>query len=178
MPVAVVPFAADHLEPAAALLAARHRADQARVGGLPATFADPTVALPALEALLQTPSADAWVALDGTRLLGFLVGTRHLAADTTLMAVFADTRSVEIPFLGYGAVPDQAEAVYRALYAAAATQWVAAGFFLHSIRTTADGVGIMPWFALGFGQRVGYGVRPLDDVSRTTAPAGLPAPFV
>ena len=55
MPMTVVPFTADHLEPAASLLAARHQADQGRLCGLPANFGDPTVALSALEALLHTP---------------------------------------------------------------------------------------------------------------------------
>jgi GNAT superfamily N-acetyltransferase len=177
MPITVVPFAADHLGPAAALLAARHRADQGRVSGLPLAFADPAVTLPAIEALLGTPSADGWAALAGGRLVGFLVGKRQLFGDTNLLAAFFDTRAVMIPFAGYAAEPETAEMVYRALYGAAAAKWVEAGFFSHSIRTTSDPAGVGPWFSFGFGQRLVNGIRCLDTISERADSAGLPSPF-
>jgi GNAT superfamily N-acetyltransferase len=177
MTLSVVPFAADHLHQAAALLAARHRADQDRVSGLPLAFGDPAVALPAIEALLGTPGADGWAALASGRLAGFLVGKRQLFADTNLLAAFFDTRAVMIPFAGYAAEPEMAEAVYRALYAAAAAEWVEAGFFSHSIRTTCDPVGVGPWFSFGFGQRLAGGIRRLDEDADTTTSLALPSPF-
>jgi GNAT superfamily N-acetyltransferase len=177
MPIAVVPFAPEHLEPAAALLAARHRADQGRVSGLPSAFSDPAVALAALEALLGTPATDGWVAHADGRLAGFLIGKRQLFADSNLLAAFFDARAVMIPFAGYAADPEKADAVYRALYAPAAAQWVEAGFFSHSIRTTSDAAGVAPWFCFGFGQRLASGIRLLDDVPGATATPSLPAPF-
>jgi GNAT superfamily N-acetyltransferase len=177
MPVTVVPFAAEHLEPAAILLAARHRADQYRVRGLPPAFADSAVAMPALEALLVAPSTDGWATLTDGRLTGFLVGKRHLFADTTLMASFFDARAVIVPFIGYAAETEMAESLYRALYAAAAARWVEAGFVSHSIRTTADPAGVEPWFSLGFGQRLAGGYRRLDDDPRASAAPPLPPAF-
>jgi GNAT superfamily N-acetyltransferase len=174
MPVAVVPFAAEHLAPAAALLAVRHRADQGRACGLPPSFADPAVALPALEALLEAPSVDGWVAWTEGRLVGLLIGKRQLFSDTNLLTAFFDTRAVMIPFAGYAADPEIAETVYRALYAAAATRWVETGFFSHSIRTTADPIGVEPWFSFGFGRRLVHGVRRLDR-EEATAPSDLPS---
>jgi GNAT superfamily N-acetyltransferase len=178
MPVAVVPLNAELLPSAAALLAARHRADQRRVSGLPPAFDDPAVALPALEALLGDPSADGWAALSGERLVGFLVGKRQLFADTNLLAAFFDARLVMIPFAGYAADPEIGDEVYRALYTAAAGTWVEAGFFSHSIRTTSDPLGVEPWFTFGFGRRVTTGVRALDDGHGRVELPGLPSPFI
>ena len=135
------------------------------------------MALPALEALIGTPATDGWVAHADGRLVGFLIGKRQLYADTNLLAAFFDTRAVMIPFVGYAADPEMAEAVYRALYAAAAARWVEAGFFSHSIRTTSDPVGVEPWFTFGFGQRLANGIRLLDDVPGTTPSPSLPSPF-
>jgi hypothetical protein len=177
MPITVVPFVPEHLEPAAALLAARHRVDQGRVFGLPPAFGDSAVALPALEALLGTPATDGWVALADGRLAGFLIGKCQLFADTNLLAAFFDARAVMIPFVGYAADPEMADAVYRALYAVAAARWVEAGFFSHSIGTTSDPEGAAPWFSFGFGQRLASGIRVLDDAPRATASPSLPAPF-
>ena len=179
MPIAVVPFAAEHLSPAAALLAARHRADQRRVCGLPLTFGDPAVAFPALEAVLETPATDGWVALADGRLAGFLVGTRQLYADTDLLAAFYDTRAVMIPFAGYAADPKMTDpdAIYHALYAEAAARWVEAGFFSHSIRTASDPAGVQPWFSFGFGQRLASGFRLLDGALSSLGPPRLPTPY-
>jgi GNAT superfamily N-acetyltransferase len=177
MPVAVVPFTPEHLHPAAGLLAARHRADQQRVTGLPPAFGEPSVALSALETLLGTPGADGWAALTDGRLVGFLIGKRQLFADTNLLAAFFDARLVMIPFAGYAVDREMADAVYRALYTAAAGTWVEAGFFSHSIRTTSVPAGVEPWFTFGFGRRVTTGVRALDDGLGMAEPPGLPPPF-
>ena len=73
----VVPFAADHLEAAAALLAARHRADRARAPELPARFAAASEARAVLRSLLGEGNSGVAALRDG-RLEGYLLGAPDL----------------------------------------------------------------------------------------------------
>jgi GNAT superfamily N-acetyltransferase len=168
MPFDIVPFLEDHHAPVAALLAARHRADQQRVAGLPQAYGDESVALQAIQRLCTIPDADGWTALDGGEVAGYLIGKRLVFDDKSIEALFLDTKAVTIPFTGYAARAEDPEPVYRALYAAAAERWVGAGFLSHSIRTTYDPAGYEPWFSLGFGRRFGHGIRPLDGIGEQT----------
>lgn len=175
MPFEIVPFLEAHHAPAAALLAARHRADQQRVRGLPPAYGESRVAREAIARLCAIPDADGWAALDGDKVAGYLIGKRLVFGESSIEALFLDTKAVTIPFTGYAARTGDPEPVHRALYAAAAERWVGAGFLSHSIRTTYDPSGCEPWFSLGFGRRFGHGIRPLDgaaEQSERPLPAG------
>src|SRR3712207_5997007 len=76
VPLEIMPFLEEHHAPAAALLAARYRADQGRVSGLPAAYGDEVVALQAIQRLCAFPDADGWTALDGGEVAGYLIGKR------------------------------------------------------------------------------------------------------
>ncbi len=52
MDVTIRPFSPDHAVPAAALLAARHRHDRARMPSLPSEYEDPAATLTILQDLL------------------------------------------------------------------------------------------------------------------------------
>src|SRR5689334_56641 len=68
-------FTEEHLEAAAELLSARHRAHRVARPALPASPEQPAVARQALEALLRQPRTSGVAALQAGRLVGFALGS-------------------------------------------------------------------------------------------------------
>jgi GNAT superfamily N-acetyltransferase len=157
---AVVPFADEHLDGAAELLAARHRVRRAHEPALPARFERADVARELVEATVRWPRMRGVVTLRGGRVVGFLVGTVLLPRPTSRNARFLQPRCALVSPTGHAAELDDAAAVYRAMYAAVAPTWIAAGCFWHYVSVPAsEPAALDAWHALGFGRDVTAAVR-------------------
>lgn len=155
------PFTDEHLEAAAGLLSARHRAQRAARPALPAAPEQPAVARQALEALLRQPRTSGVAALQAGRLVGFALG--YIQYDTLR------GRTGWLPAAGHAIAEGVGRELYGELYTALATHWVQAGCFSHfAVIPTTDREALETWYALGFGQQQLYAVREL-------APLELPA---
>ena len=98
MRATLVPFAADHLEPAAALLAARHRRDRVGVPDLPPTYEDVDATSPILRELVASDGMRGVVALRDGLVTGYLLGASLLRPPTHVGAGFRHPRSAQIPY--------------------------------------------------------------------------------
>jgi GNAT superfamily N-acetyltransferase len=163
MGVLVVPFSAAHVAGAAALLAARHRTDRAREPRLPARFERVEEARALVEVMARSQATRGAVALREERVVGFLLGSLVLPSPSSRGALFLDPRSAFVSYDGHAAEPEEAEAVYRALYAAVAPGWVGAGYFSHYVSVAAgDRAACDAWFSLGFGRDATAALRGTD----------------
>jgi GNAT superfamily N-acetyltransferase len=140
--VKIVPFADEHLEGAAALLAERHAAHRAAEPLLPERDD--------LAAQIEKEREDATgaVALDGGEVSGYLLGQhrenwmgKHVWSGVAGQAV----REPELA---------------RDLYAAAAGRWVAEGFTRHFVFVPSHDSGLVDaWFRLCFGASAALAIR-------------------
>jgi GNAT superfamily N-acetyltransferase len=139
--IEIVPFADEHVDGAAGLLAERHGRHRA---------AEPL--LPAVEDLrphVEAARGEGVAALRDGELIAYLVGGR--AED----AGFG--RHVWVDRGGHAARDPK---LIRDLYAAAAGPWVADGHTRHYVLVPALDELAAVWFALGFGQQQAFGIRP------------------
>jgi len=169
MSLAVEPFGAAHVPAAAALLAARHRADRTHEPGLPADGEDPGAAAAIVAAIAR--SAPGVVAIRRGRVVGYLLGSTILPVPATRGALYLDPRSALVGYAGHAVDPaDDPSAIYRALYAALSPAWVDVGYYVHYVAVPAsDRAARDAWFSLGFGHDATLALRD------TTAPgAGAP----
>ena len=72
--VEIRPFADEHVDAAAGLLAERHRRHRLAEPLLPARYEEPTAARVELEAVWRLAGASGAAAISGDRLVGYLVG--------------------------------------------------------------------------------------------------------
>ena len=100
------PMTEDHLEDAAALLAARHREDRRIAPILPARYEDPVEVAPVLRDVLATDGMHGVAALRGGQLAGFLCGAPVLRPADYLFTGFMQPRSADIPDAGYAVAAD------------------------------------------------------------------------
>ena len=174
MALTIVPFAEAHLDAAAALFAARHRADRAREPDFPDRLTDPAHARPLLEQAWSQPMTTGVAALRDGRMTGYLFGSIVLPEPTSVMSLFVAPRATQISDAGYAAEPDDAAHIYRALYAAAAPAWLRAGCFAHYVTVrTCDPVAVDGWLSLGFGREMVSGVHDLAPPEHPSIPGGL-----
>src|SRR4051812_8379459 len=151
MALEIVPFAGGHLD-AAALLATRHRRERRRAAALPERFEEPAAARSVLESVLAREDAVGVVALRGSRLVGYLLGTSASIDPGHPFAAFRRARAAEIQVAGHAVVLSDTREVYGALYTALAAQWLTAGLDAHYVQVPAgDQLALACWFALGFG---------------------------
>src|SRR5262245_26888105 len=116
---AIVPFAADHLDAAATLLAARHRAQRLVEPGLDPRYEEPAAARAEIDALRRVDGASGVAAVADDDLLGFLLGVPRDALWGPNVWVEPAGHAARYPEL------------VRDLYAVAAEQWVADGRTSH-----------------------------------------------
>ena len=161
MSIQIVPLGSEHLEQAAALVAARYRAQRQVLPFLPDRFEDPAAILPRLrEHVGNVPSV---AALREGRLAGFVL---------TFLVNNRGGRLAVVPDFGHAALAEDRCAVYRQMYAAIADQWLANGCFWHAISLYPhERAAIDAWFSVGFGLAVIDALQPLD---RAWNPAQLP----
>jgi GNAT superfamily N-acetyltransferase len=149
MRVQVRPFAADDVETAAELLAARHRAHRLVEPLLPAAYESPDACRSEINAVLEQPDASGAIAYAGSRPVGYLLGAPKPSS------TWGDNIWVEQA----GHAVEEAEVV-RDLYAVAADRWVAEGRDAHYALVPAhdrDLVGA--WVRLAFGHQHSHGIR-------------------
>jgi GNAT superfamily N-acetyltransferase len=160
---AIVPFADEHLDSAALLLAERHRAHRLAEPGLDPRYEEPDAARDELGALLRADGASGVAGLVDGNVAGFVVGTPRDASWGPNMWVEP---------AGHAATDTE---LVRDLYAAAAERWVAAGLTLHYAMVPAfDGALVDAWFRLGFGHQQIYAIREAPSATeRSEAPQGL-----
>ena len=159
----IVPFADEHLDGGALLLAERHRAHRLAEPGLDPRYEAPGAAREELGALLRVDGASGVAGLIDGDVAGFVVGTPRDASWGPNMWVEPAGHAVT-----------DAELV-RDLYATAAERWIAEGLTLHYAMVPAsDRALVDAWFRLGFGHQQVYAIRETPPATeRTEAPPGL-----
>jgi GNAT superfamily N-acetyltransferase len=146
--IEILPFADEHLEAAAALLAERHRRHREAEPLLPAEVDFRAE----LHTLLAT-DAQGTVAVQNGEVVGYLLG-RHREDPLWGANVWIELA---------GQAVREAELV-RDLYAVAAEAWVDRGWTRHyAVVPATDTELVGSWFRLSFGAQHAFGIRPLAD---------------
>lgn len=159
-----------HLEPAAALLADRHRADRSREPLLPPSFEDSEACRTQIEHTLESRDWRGVAAYDGSRFAGYAIMTPQLFPPTHFLAGFFPSRGASISYQGYAALPGLEFDAYRAMYASLADYFVAQGFFDHSVSLpAADTDSAEAWTSLGFGRTMTCAIRGVEPPERVSA---------
>jgi GNAT superfamily N-acetyltransferase len=174
MPLTIESFRDGHLDAAGDLLAARHRADRQRQSELPARFEEPEHTRKAVEGALRGRGSQGVVALRDGRVVGYLLGSQALPPPTSVFALFMRPRSIRIGYPGHAVDPDGGIEIYRAMYAALATRWTAAGWFSHYVDLApGDPIANEAWCSLGFGRDIVAAVRDTGPVEGRSVAAGI-----
>jgi ribosomal protein S18 acetylase RimI-like enzyme len=139
----LLPFADEHVEPAAALLAERHARHRAAEPLLP----DVTDFRAQVERDWGAEGASGAVALAGDEVVGYLVGSK---LDDGIGP------TVRIAIAGFAVREPE---VARDLYAAAAPRWVEEGVSRHYVFVPALPELVDPWFRLCFGASAALAAR-------------------
>ncbi len=151
----IVPFADEHLDVAAVLLAVRHARQRLVEPSLSPRFEEPAAARAALEAEWRAEGASGAAAFERGQLVGYLVGAPRRGATWG--------PNVWVGPSGHAAV--EAETV-RDLYAHAAQAWVGARATSHyAVVPATDPALLDAWTRLEFGQQQGLGIREVPSES-------------
>ena len=149
------PFAAEHIEPAAELLAARHRAHRTVEPLLPASYEAVDACRAEISAVLEQPDASGAIAYADGRPVGYVLGAPKPNSSWG--------NNVWVEHAGH-AVED-AETI-RDLYASAAERWVAEGRTAHYALVPAHDRGLVDaWVRLAFGHQHSHGIREVPAVA-------------
>jgi len=146
----IQPFADEHLDAAAALLAERHRRHRHAEPALPARFEDPAAAREEIEAAWRIEGASGAVAFEGGRPVGYLLGQRREDAVSPHMWSFVAGQALLDP------------ALTGDLYRAAAARWVDDGLTRHFVYVPSLDDLVEPWFRLGFGASAALAMRETE----------------
>ena len=150
-----------HLSQVATLLAHRHHQERQQLSFLPAMFENDSAAQQAIEATLQRSNSTAYVATDGERVNGFIIGYESVD--------FLRGRSGWVSLAGHGTNDVE---LYHELYAALASHWVKRGIFDHYIIVSAaNTMALQKWFSLSFGQQQAYSLLSLKDLAESRPPS-------
>ena len=143
-----MPFADEHLDGAAEVLAARHRRHRGAEPLLSPAFEDPAAARELLVAAYAADDASGSVAIDGSRVVGYLLGAPKGDLWGRNVWVESGGHAVEEPELA------------RTLYAAAATRWLDEGRTAHyALLPSHDTALVQAWFRLAFGWQHTHAIR-------------------
>src|SRR5918911_2082675 len=149
------PFADEHLDAAAELLAERHRRHRAAEATLPARFEDPAAAREEVEKAWRRQGASGAVAFLDGRLAGYLLGAPEDEAHW-------GGPNVWVGYAGHAAVDPE---LVRDLYGLAAQRWVDDGRPRHYVQVPASEPELLDaWYRVGFGQQHAAAVREVPDV--------------
>ena len=158
--VKLEPFSDEHLEDAAALLAARHARDRGVEPLLSRRYEDPAEARALLEETWHTDGASGSIATRGGHLVGYLVGAPRAEIWGENIWIEHAGHAVEEPELA------------RDLYGHAAARWVDEGRTRHYALVTADPDLVDAWFRVGFGQQQAHGYREVPESTAVEVPDG------
>lgn len=161
----ILPFATEHLEAAATLLAERHRLQRLVEPLLPERYESAEEARPLLEEIWVREGASGSVSVQDGGLTGFLLGAPRP------VATWGENVWVELA----GHATRDAE-VARDLYGAAAGRWVDEGRTRHYVIVPAtDRPLVDAWFNVGFGLQHVHAIRELHDepASEASEPSAI-----
>ena len=149
MRVDIHPFAADHVEAAARLLAGRHRAHRAVEPLLPAAYESVDACQEVITDVLKQADASGAIAYAAGRPVGYLLGAPKSGGSWG--------SNIWVEQAGHAV--EEAEVV-RDLYAVAAERWVAAGRTAHYALVPAHDRSLVDaWVRLAFGHQHSHGIR-------------------
>ncbi|HET9541324.1 MAG TPA: hypothetical protein VFQ46_12050 [Candidatus Limnocylindria bacterium] len=151
----IVPFSDAHADGAALLLAERQARLRANLAALPERWCDPAVAASRVDALRATDSVVGFAAVEGDRLVGFLIGETRLDAPWD--------RAGWVELAGHAVDPAQPD-VARDLFAAWSAKLVhELGVFRYLVNMPAtDPDAVEAWSQLNFGQMHCGAIRSTD----------------
>jgi ribosomal protein S18 acetylase RimI-like enzyme len=159
----VLPFAEEHLEDAAALLAARHTRHRQAEPLLPSRYEAPEAARAEVAREWGAEGASGAIAFRDGRAVGYLIGASRGAGE------WGENVWVELA----GQAVQDAEDI-RDLYAVAATRWFDDGNRRHYVLVPGhDAELIDGWFRLGFGHQQGQGIREVPPFTEVEVPQGF-----
>ncbi len=163
----IVPFADEHLTPAAALLAIRQARWRTFEPDLSARYEDPATVRPLLAEALAADGAGAVAAIDdGGRLAGFMVGAPRLEE------IWG--RSAWVGLVHQALATDADPDLTRDLYAAWADPFVMRGIPGHyALVPDAFAETVDAWVRLGFGKMQVHAIRSADPGELPTAAPGV-----
>src|SRR5919201_511838 len=149
------PFADEHLDAAAELLAERHRRHRAAEPTLPVRFEDPAAAGEEIEAAWRREGASGAAGFLDGRLAGYLLGAPDDEAHW-------GGPNVWVGYAGQAVVEPE---LVRDLYGLAADRWVDEGRPRHYVQVPASDGGLLEaWYRICFGQQHAAGVVEVPDV--------------
>lgn len=172
MRIDVVPFEpAEHLDAAAALLAARQARLRAADDRLPAAYEDPAACRPLIEAVAGRADAQGVFALADGEPAGYAFMWPFLPGPMDLPFAFFPPRTAHIGYAEQCAREDVAFDAHRAMYAALAGEYVRRGIFDHIAYVSPhDRAAHDAYVSLGFGRMLVAAMRDTTPVeSQATA---------
>jgi GNAT superfamily N-acetyltransferase len=171
MPITLTTFdLGQHLDTAAALLAARHQRDRERDPRLPAAFAMAEACRPAIEQSLAQPGWHGVVAYDAGDPVGYMIMVPQLFAPTHFLAAFFPPRSAAANYQLHAAKAGAEYDVYREMYAALARHFVRLGYFDHLVAVAPSDAGTAEaWASLGFARNAVAAMRGVDPTEKPQA---------
>lgn len=160
MSLHIVQFHETYLEDAVALFNSRYRALREQEPLMPSRYGDPDAILPLLHHLSKdNPGV---VALDGTKLVGFLLGF--------VIPEFLGRRSMYSREWANGAELQRSRRIYEEMYERLSADWVADGCLTHIVTMlSSDRLGVEAWQWLGFGLAAVDAIRGLEPVQGSEA---------
>jgi len=159
----ILPFADEHVDNAAKLLAARHARHRTAEPLLPARFEEPSAAQDELEEAWRREHASGAAACRGGSLVGYLVGAPR--EDSVWGA------NVWVEHSGHAV--EEAETA-RDLYAHTASRWLEEGRTRHYVLLPAADLSLVEaWYRLSFGQQHAHGLREVADDVDVVVPDGF-----
>jgi ribosomal protein S18 acetylase RimI-like enzyme len=159
----ILPFADEHLDDAARLLAARHARHRAAEPLLSPRYEEPAAAREEVERAWRGEEASGAVACRGRRLVGYLVGARRPNP------IWGENTWIEAP----GHAVEAAEDV-RDLYGFAAARWVEEGRPRHYVVVPAPDRDLLDaWSRVSFGTQHAHGIQEVSRPADTSVPDGF-----
>ncbi|MGZ6256179.1 MAG: GNAT family N-acetyltransferase [Candidatus Limnocylindria bacterium] len=151
----LLPFASEHLDAAAELLARRQRALRAVRAELPVAYTEAAACRPLLEAIVDQVGSRGIVAHTGTGMAGFLLGYPRYEP------IWG--RACWSPLEGQAYDPAAGPDIMRDIYTVWSQHFVDRGFFRQYVYAPADDAALLDtWFLTGFGRMQAQAARDLD----------------
>jgi len=158
----VVPFSEEHLEDAAALLAARHARHRKAEPRLPGRYEARQAAREEVAEALEAEGASGAIGFRDGHPVGYLIGAPRTAQEWG--------KNIWVELAGHAV--ESAEDI-RDLYATAAARWFDEGNHRHYVLVPGHDLNLIDaWFRVGFGHQQGHGIREVPAQVEVRVPDG------